>query len=526
MRAVHSAYVRRRLLTAVLAATTCCAATGAAAAATVPPTVPPATVPPAPGPVTTVPVTTAAPVPAIDVASVINVGEAKPPRSYDEYLALSLQDIQTWWRAEYPRLFGEPYRELAGGIYAAYPERTSPIPGCGTAETTYQEVSDFGAFYCGLGDFMAYDDGEQGVLFELAEDYGPSIIAVVMAHEFGHAIQERMGAFDQPLETIVSEQQADCISGAWSRRAWNGEASGLPFTDADVRTGLVALVSVRDPVGTSVFEEGGHGSAFDRIGAFQHGFIGGIDSCTSLIEQPLPLLPNEFRGDSDEQNLGNLPFGYAENQIMGTVQSDLIPFWPAEMSTVGLPQPELIQMRPVNDPVLENCGDPEMADAGAVFCPSSNEVLFNELRARDLYDRFGDFAVGYVVGHAWADGVQAAAGLTLTGEQRSLISDCLVGAWVGGAIAAPDDFAGTTTSSPAHAGREMEVSPGDLDEAVQTALLIGDPGFGDNVKGSAFEKIAYLRIGVLAGTSRCFTEAQNLAAQSQSAQGVSTEGDD
>ena len=35
------------------------------------------------------------------------------------------------------------------------------------------------------------------------------------------------------------------------------------------------MLEVRDPVGTDQFVEGGHGSAFDRVGAFQEGFVNG-----------------------------------------------------------------------------------------------------------------------------------------------------------------------------------------------------------------------------------------------------------
>ena len=52
----------------------------------------------------------------------------------------------------------------------------------------------------------------------------------------------------------------------------------------------------------------------------------------------------------------------------------------------------------------------------------------------------------------------------------------------------------------------MIVSPGDLDEAVQTALVVGDRGLGDNREGSAFEKIAAMRRGVLNGLPTCIAE--------------------
>ena len=266
------------------------------------------------------------------------MGDAKPARSYDGYLAAALNDIQAYWSEEYPALFGEDFRPLSGGIYAAYPERTDPIPPCGGSEnaTTYQEVSDYGAFYCGEGDFMAYDDGPNGILAQLAQTYSPSVVAVVLAHEFGHAIQARTGDIDRGVPTVYTEQQADCFSGAWSAHAWRGEAPGVAFDDEDVRTAMIALVSVRDPLGQSVYDQGGHGSAFDRIGAFETGFIGSAEKCKNLIDRPLPLLPNEFKpGSNETYNEGNAPFGFGSDQIVGLVQSDLNEFWPAELSALG-----------------------------------------------------------------------------------------------------------------------------------------------------------------------------------------------
>ena len=47
------------------------------------------------------------------------------------------------------------------------------------------------------------------------------------------------------------------------------------------------------------------------------------------------------------------------------------------------------------------------------------------------------------------------------------------------------------------------MSPGDLDEAVETALVLGDETMSDNVEGSAFERVAWLRIGVLDTAATC-----------------------
>ena len=58
------------------------------------------------------------------------------------------------------------------------------------------------------------------MLYGLAEEFGPSILGVVLAHEFGHAIQARSRRCStEGLPTITTEQQADCFAGAWVARA-------------------------------------------------------------------------------------------------------------------------------------------------------------------------------------------------------------------------------------------------------------------------------------------------------------------
>ena len=89
----------------------------------------------------------------------------------------------------------------------------------------------------------------------------------------------------------------------------------MPFTDADIELGMIALVEVRDPVGTDVLEPGGHGSAFDRIGAFQEGFYYGVGACADLIDHPLPLQKNEFDPAFDDAATnGNAQFGFEQGR--------------------------------------------------------------------------------------------------------------------------------------------------------------------------------------------------------------------
>ncbi len=429
----------------------------------------------------------------------INFGPNKPPRAYDEFLLAVVTDLELWWTQTYPALYGESFTPLEGDIYAAYPGRPDDIPGCGAPRTTYDDVQQYVAFYCGVGDFMVYDDGDDGLLAELAREYGAATIGTVIAHEFAHAIQLRNGGLDRALPTIVTEQQADCFAGAWTSRAARGEAATLQFSDGDVRAGLIAMTKVSDPVGIDQFVPGGHGSGFDRVGAFQVGFIEGPERCATLLDDPLPLVPNEFTM-GDRGTGGNAAFGYGENDLIGFLPEDLNRYWDEELDIAGLDRLTLVVVKSADEVSCDDLrGD---LARGTALCASTDEVYFNEPVALDLYRTLGDFAVGYILGNAWSEAVQSALGSDLTGEPRALLNDCLTGGWV--KTVTPVDFA---LPQPRLATRDgVQISAGDLDEAIQTVLQIGDTGVDDNVIGNAFEKIDALRTGVIGGTDVCLTQ--------------------
>lgn len=432
--------------------------------------------------------------PAVALGDRLDVGDAKPARDYDDFVRLALNDIERFWARNYPEIYGQPFEPLAGGVYAAYPERTTPIPGCETdAPTPYEEIAQYSAFYCMDGDFMVYDDGEQGVLANLATEFGPSILGVVFAHEFGHAVQARAGVLDRNLPTIVSEQQADCFAGAWVAHVRDGGAEGITFTDEDVRSGLVAMITVRDPIGVDQLEPGGHGSAFDRVGAFQAGFTQGAAFCRDRVDDPLPLVPNTFREDVVSNPTGNSAF----EDVAEFIPADAQLYWDGALAAIGATMPTLTVV-PVQSADDVTCEEPSGSFAtGAVYCPATSEVFYDEVLARDLYGRFGDFVVGYMVGGAFSEAAQSALASTLDGEARLLADDCLTGAWASTLLPDQDD---------PNDERSAFIEPGDLDEAIQAALVIGDDSAADDVVGSGFEKIASFREGVLDGLDACLAQ--------------------
>lgn len=443
--------------------------------------------------------------PVVIDSEAINFGPDKPVQPYDDFLLATLADLDAWWEQTYPEVYGEAWLPLEGDVYAAYPQRPDDLPGCGEPRTSYDDVQQFVAFYCGIDDFIVYDDGDGGLLAQLADNFGAGTIGIVLAHEYGHAVQQRSGVLRQNLPTVTTEQQADCFAGAWAGRAARGEG-GITFSDADVRAGLIAMLEVRDPVGIDQFAPGGHGSGFDRVGAFQVGFVQGAVRCGDLIDDPLPLMPNQFNDPDDFTNEGNAPFGFEPGdpetgkgaELFGFLVPDLNLFWGVDAAVPGFTPLTLV---PVQSEAEAACADLEPGlQNGAALCPSNNIVFLNEPVARNLYKQktFGDFSLGYLIGVAWAEAAQRSLGSTLEGERRELINDCLAGAWVQTVI--PVDF---QLSQPRAEGRTSIVSPGDLDEAVRTAILIGDLSADDDVLGSPFEKIDAFRDGVIGGLDAC-----------------------
>ena len=437
----------------------------------------------------------------------IDFGPDKPAQEYDQLLLATVTDLEAWWSERFPAVYDDSFTPLQGRVYAAYRGRPGELPGCGEPRTSYDEVRQFVAFYCGEGDFIIYDDGDDGLLAQLADNFGPATIGIVLAHEYGHAIQLRSGILQDRIPTVTSEQQADCFAGAWAGRAARGESPWVRFTDDDVRSGLIAMLEVRDPVGVDQYTPGGHGSGFDRVGAFQVGFLQGVQRCATIVDDPLPLMPNEFNDPADVRSQGNAPFGYGADELFGFLPEDLDLYW-ADQLDAEVPGFDGLTLVPVDQPSDVQCAGELRGrfDDGVVLCPDTATVYLNEPVAFDLYQQastFGDFSIGYLLGTSWAEAVQEARGSELTGEARALRSDCLTGAWVKTVIPVMNDSGVYELPTPRLEDRTAAVSPGDLDEAVRTVILIGDASADDDVIGSPFEKIDAFRGGVLGGLDAC-----------------------
>lgn len=110
---------------------------------------------------------------------------------------------------------------------------------------------------------------------------------VVAAHEFGHQVARQLGSTSP--NSFYEEQQADCLAGAITRQA---RIDGY-LDPGDLEEAQYALAISGDldvvTVGTDfrdIFTPGTHGSASQRVDAFDRGYYVGPRSCNGKLGTP------------------------------------------------------------------------------------------------------------------------------------------------------------------------------------------------------------------------------------------------
>ncbi|MBT2227945.1 neutral zinc metallopeptidase [Nonomuraea sp. NEAU-A123] len=132
----------------------------------------------------------------------------------------------------------------------------------------HKRVSYNNAFYCRPRDYITWDID----LLKSGYRSGDAWVYLVIAHEWGHAIQARL---DPSLVWRGRELQADCLAGAALFGA--AENGALEFEEGDVDELVAAFDRLGDK--TPWTKESDHGTPAQRLSAFNRGADGGVEGC-------------------------------------------------------------------------------------------------------------------------------------------------------------------------------------------------------------------------------------------------------
>ena len=206
------------------------------------------------------------------------------------FVVFVVNDVQNSWRDQFQRA-GETYPPTTLRLFSGRIQT-----GCGAASAAS------GPFYC-PADRRVYLD--MAFFRELSTRFGAPgdfAQAYVIAHEFGHHVQNVLGILPQVTREMQSnpsqanalsvklELQADCLAGVWAHSAYDRDL----LEDGDLEEGLAAATGVGDD--TIQRQAGGyvdpdtftHGTADQRRRWFLAGFQGGeVAACDTFRAQSL-----------------------------------------------------------------------------------------------------------------------------------------------------------------------------------------------------------------------------------------------
>jgi predicted metalloprotease len=422
-------------------------------------------------------------------------------RPYDALMRQTIASLDRHWSKWLPDVYDTEYRRLKGGLYAYRSD--SVTPECEGSRFPYILIRE-NAFYCPGDDLIAWDD--EGLFPRLAKKHGDLLLSVVLAHEWGHAVQYRAN-LTYRLDTITAEQQADCFAGAWLADLdpkEPSEAKLASLRDKNLDEVLSGFVEFRDYVGLDQRFAGSHGTAFDRIRAFQEGYEIGPQKCAEYEDELPPLVGFAFRSLKERFRGGNLPFKELVPQIVSSLKgSDL------GGNKVAIVDRTSADGKRVCSRPLRFSGTLAKAVSGCL--DGDGSVTFNRAALNKWYDRFGDFAPATILALGWASvvhektfletsaasdppttadpifGESAAPEVTpktaIASQKNSFAADCLAGTWASGLIDLDEP-------------ENSDLSPGDLDEAAQTLLALASD---DPRPGRGFDRVRAYRLGLLGG---------------------------
>jgi uncharacterized protein len=200
-----------------------------------------------------------------------------PDAELKDFVGFVVQDVQQSWTTA----FANSNKQYEPTRLVLFENATQTGCGVGSAQT--------GPFYCPL-DRKVYLD--LGFFRDLRSRFGAPgdfAQAYVIAHEFGHHVQNILGVNSEVRQqqqrdpsqanelSIRLELQADCLAGVWAHSAYEEDL----LESGDLEEGLAAAAAVGDDriqeqtSGRVNPEQWTHGSSEQRVSWFKKGFDSG-----------------------------------------------------------------------------------------------------------------------------------------------------------------------------------------------------------------------------------------------------------
>jgi len=403
-------------------------------------------------------------------------GDASTP--VNKIAIAAIADLQKYWADEFPKLYGSDYKPVEGGFFAVIPS-SGDLPPCAA------DASDIAgnAFYCATKDDVAWDS--ENLLPELQSKFGDFVIPIVLAHEWGHAVQARSNF---TARTVTKELQADCFAGGWAKHA---QAKGVfKANSAELDTALAGILELRDSPGTSKIDPSAHGSGFDRVGAFQDGYDHGPEACKAYRDDNPVVVELPFNDAEDAANNGDAPY----DSIINGVPYDLEDYWSKVYPdlTNGQPWVPVKGLEPFDPAKPPPCGGKSTEGYLLFYCVPDDYIGWDNVDAMPtVYRQGGDFAVATLLATQYGLAAMTRANDQSDDKTQSLRGDCFAGAYTASVVLGNR----SDTSS-------FRISPGDLDEAITALLVFRGDGDVDR-QGAGFERVRHYRDGVINGAESC-----------------------
>ncbi|HET7665064.1 MAG TPA: neutral zinc metallopeptidase [Mycobacterium sp.] len=406
----------------------------------------------------------------------------------DRLAANAVSDIEDYWAQVYGKAFDGEFTPVEA-LISWDANGFDGTPFCG--EDTYGLVN---AAFCYVDNTIGWDRGE--LLPALRKAHGDMGVTMVLAHEYGHAVRHQAGVDTKSTPTLVSEQQADCFAGGYMRWVAEGKSPRFTLSTGDgLNNVLAAVIAFRDPLLAESDPEVGldeHGSAFERLSAFQFGFTEGPSACAAIDMREIAQRRGDLPVLLPADQTGELPI--TEESVRSIVDAMGILFSPARPPQLSFTASD-----------ADSCPDARPSPP-ASYCPATNTIVVDlaELQMMgaqsDPTDNpslaSGDNTAYSVLVSRYMQAIQhARGGLVLDNAEAALRTACLTG------VATVKLSKNVTTPD----GTTIALTAGDVDEAVSGILtngLAASDVNGESVP-SGFSRIDAFRVGVLGTEDRC-----------------------